>query len=152
MTEQLPQYSVVEDQVFEVLFEAECPSLSGRSQLTFQAARLKDAHGALHIRLAKNTGKGVFCKDWVAVTDVDALLASSQDLSARTFLPLWPGKSINNGGFLLAVLKDLGLVRLASDESRRHVSVPGATLTQALQARIGADKDKKKSRTPQGGE
>jgi hypothetical protein len=152
MTEPLPQYSVVEHQVFEVLFEAECPSLSGRSQLTFQVARLKDGDGALHIRLWKNTGKGVFCKDWVAVTEVDALVASSQDLSARTFLPLWPGKSINNGGFLLAVLKDLGLVQLASDESRRHVSVLGATLLATLQARIGADKAKKKGRTQQGGE
>jgi hypothetical protein len=152
MTEQSPQYSVVEDQVFEVLFEAECSSLSGRSQLTFQAARLKDADGALHIRLWKNTGKGVFCKDWVAVTEVDALVASSQDLSARTFLPLWPGKSINNGGFLLAVLKDLGLVQIQSEESRRHVPVSGATLLQTLEARIGTEKGKKKGRTQQGGE
>lgn len=107
-------------------FEAQCPSLTGRSTLTYQVGRLKDGAG-MQFRIARNTGKGMFCKDWAPVSVIDALLAKASEVSARTFNEVHPGKSINTGGFILAVLKDLGVVK-PKGESRQHERVPGASL------------------------
>lgn len=138
--------SVSADKVFEIEYESECPSLSGRSVLTFQAGSLRGVPNAeaLHVRISANSGRGMFCKDWVPVASVDAILAVNKDVSSKSCQELWNGRSINNGGFLLAVLKELGLAQRESEESRAHSVIAGATLHQALQARIAAPKTKQK--------
>jgi hypothetical protein len=79
------------------------------------------------------------------VSKIDALLTKNTELSARTFNEVHPGRSINTGGFILAVLKNLGVVKL-KEESRHHERVPGATLLQALifKAKEAAALDKQK--------
>jgi hypothetical protein len=136
MSGDLTKYSVVEDQVFEIIFEAECASLTGRSRLTFQAGRLKGSNGALHIRLVKNSGKGMFCKDWASIESIDAIVARADAITARTFNAVHPGKSINTGGFILAVLNDLGVVQAKDDNSRHHERIANMTLADAVAARI----------------
>jgi hypothetical protein len=135
MTEQLPKYSVIADQVFEIALEGECPSLTGRSQLTFQAARLKGTD-SLHLRLAANSGKGMFCKDWAPINRIDAILARANSVTARTFNEVHPGKSINTGGFLLAVLKELGVVQAKEGNTRHHERVASTTVLDVVLARI----------------
>lgn len=129
-------------------YEAECDSLTGRSVLTFQAGHDPQSNEP-KLRIVSNTGKGMFCKDWAPVAHIDAILAKAEPVSARTFNDVHPGKSINTGGFLLAIAKDLGVVKV-KEESRHHERVPGATVLQALSARIAeanaADKGSKTSR------
>lgn len=96
----------------------ECPSLSGRSTITYALGR--DDGGAVHLRLLSNSGGGMFCKDWVSAAKVNALLKSGRPLTSRSLQSLHPGRSINTGGFLLAVLRHLELVRVSATNSRVH--------------------------------
>lgn len=112
----------------EVLTSGECPSLSGASTLTYAIGKHK-TENTLHLRLISNTGGGLFCKDWVEAKAIDALLKSGTPLTSRATQSLLAGRSINSGGFLLAVLKHLGLVNVSDVNTRHHLAVPGMTFT-----------------------
>ncbi len=126
-----------ETEELNVLYVGTCPSLSGASELTYEVGTYaSDATGALHLRLTKNTGGGMFCRDPIPVSGIDEILAAGKELAAKSFHQMWPGKSTNNGGFLLAVVRDLGVAQRASEESRAHTAVAGTTAQSAIAARI----------------
>lgn len=112
----------------EEVMTGECPSLSGASTLTYAIGKHK-TENTLHLRLISNTGGGLFCKDWVEAKAIDALLKSGTPLTSRATQSLLAGRSINSGGFLLAVLKHLGLVNVSDVNTRHHLAVPGMTFT-----------------------
>ena len=94
----------------EEQFTADCPSISGRSTLTYAIGRHPET-GELHLRIVENSGKGMWFDGWASAKDIDAIVKGAAELTAKSFHALHPGKSINTGGFVLAVLKDLGLIR-----------------------------------------
>ena len=112
-----PVKAISKDEIAEVE-TGECPSLSGLSTITYAIG--KGGDGAAHVRLVANSGKGMFCKDWVSAKAVNALLSSGKPLTSRSVQSLHPGRSINTGGFLLAVLRHLELVRISPSNSRNH--------------------------------
>lgn len=104
----------------ETLKTAECPSLSGKSTLTYNiGSDGKD----IHLSLAANTGKGAFGKEWVAVKNIEAILVKNPTLTSTNLSPLFDGKSTNTPGFFLAVLLHLGLVWPA--EGKNHYGAVG---------------------------
>lgn len=118
-------------------YEAECPSVTGRSFLTFQAGRLPDQENPVpHLRISRNSGGGMFCKEWAPIQQIDAIIAKAENVTARTFDEVHPGRSINTGGFILAIVKNLGVVQPKEDNTRHHERVPGMTVLQALSKRI----------------
>ena len=121
----------------ESIHEACCPSLSGRSTLTYAVGRHKD-YGTLHLRIVANSGGGMFCKDWAAASAIEGIVKGATELTAKSFLVLHPGKSINTGGFVMAVLKELTLIRANDENSRIHEHVPTTTFQQVAMARIGS--------------
>ena len=54
----------------------ECPSLSGRSTLTYKIGCNDDNKVCLSI--VGNTGKGIFNKDWISLEEIDSMLASEK--------------------------------------------------------------------------
>lgn len=101
-----------------VLLVETCPSLSQRSTLTFQiGAREGDV---VVVRLVANTGKGYFSKDWVSWPDIQTHLKCSESLSCTTLHPLYIGQSVNSGGFLLAVLRHMGVVQAIAEVGRSY--------------------------------
>lgn len=102
-----------------VLLVETCPSLSQRSTLTFQIG--VQAGDVVVIRLVANSAKGYFSKDWVSWPDVQALLTDAESLTCMTLHPLYMGQSINSCGFLLAVLRHLGVVQPNAELGRSHV-------------------------------
>lgn len=118
-------------------YEAEAPSLSGRSDLVFQAGHDPKTNEP-KLRIVRNSGGGMFCKDWAPIALIDAILAKADPLTARALNDVHVNRSCNTGGFLLAIVKDLGVVQAKQDNSRHHERVPGATVLQALSARIAA--------------
>ena len=54
---------------------------------------------------------------WASAKDIDAIVKGATELTAKSFHALHPGKSINTGGFVMAVLKDLGLIRANEENS-----------------------------------
>ena len=124
------------------IYEGECPSLSNRSTLTYAIGRhAKDA--TLHLRIVRNSGGGMSCTDWAESSQIEAIVKGGPELTAKSFQALHPGKSINTGGFLMAVLKDLGLIRANAENTRLHEHVPTTTFEQIAMARIGEPMEQK---------
>lgn len=104
--------------LIRVIKTGACPSLSGRSTLVYQIGC--GQADSLVVRLIENSGKGYFNKDWISLSDVDQLLVEDEPLTFHTLQALFKGQSINNGGFLLAVLRSLGAVELNPENPRVH--------------------------------
>lgn len=100
----------------KVLRTDQCPSLSGRSTLTYELGA--DPAGGIHMRVTHNTGKGQFNPSWVAYEAVEPLLKGADTLSSRVLAVLFPGTSANTPGFVLAILKHLGVIQAVVDQ--RH--------------------------------
>lgn len=95
-----------------------CPSLSGRSELTFHVGCIGEA---IQLRVYQNSGKGYFNQEWIPLSGIKEVLTSREQLTAASLRPIFIGKSVNTAGFVLAVLKHLGLIEI-SKENRRSYS------------------------------
>lgn len=126
----------------ETIHTGECFSLSGQSSLTYAIGRNPEDQ-SLHLRIVANSGGGMFCDEWASGADIDAIVQSNLVLISRSMCELHAGRSINTGGFVLAILKHLGLVRVNAENSRHHEMVPGTTFEQvALSAKDQTEKRK----------
>ena len=85
-----------------------CPSLSGKSKLTYEIGA--GSASEICVRVTKNTGAGMFSKAWVALDQVHKLV-NDKPITSTTLAPLFKGGSANSAGFLLAVMKHEGLVQ-----------------------------------------
>ena len=94
-----------------VLKTTTCASTSGRSKLTYEVGCTADSE--LHMRITANTGSGAISKNWVAFRAIREVLkgAPPGELTSGHMQQLCAGQSVNNAGFLLAVLMSEGLVR-----------------------------------------
>lgn len=120
------------EDTIRVVRDATCPSLSGRSTLSYEVGAGPNAE--TYLRLTKNTGNGYFNTDWVSWESVRQVLQESADrpITFYTLGPLFEGKSVNTAGFLLAVLKGEGLVQRRADNPRVYECVsPGALVADA---------------------
>ena len=104
-----------------------CPSLSGRSTLTYQIGASPES--AISIRLFANSGGGFFNRDWIEFRTLQQVLekrTGANPVTSSAFGELFPGKSVNTTGFLLAVLKHMALVKPLPDKPRCYEFVdPG---------------------------
>jgi hypothetical protein len=119
--------SEIEVTAIDSIYSGKCLSVSGRSTLAYTVGK-SQTDSALYLRIADSTGNGVWCKDWAPVQAIEAIFAGAHDLTAKSFHCLHPGKSINTGGFVLAALRDLGVIRPCEANRRLHEHVPTATL------------------------
>jgi hypothetical protein len=110
-----------------------CESLSGRSDLTWAIGRHTE-DGTLHLAITGNSGGGMWCKDWCSASDIQDAVLGEGNLTAKSFHQLHAGRSINTGGFILAALRDLGLIRANEENTRVHEHVPGTTFEKVVSA------------------
>ena len=123
------------DALIRVLKNGNCPSLTARSTLGYQLG-LKD-ESELHLRLISNTGSGFFSKEWVACAVIEQLINGSAELTSTSFKAIFPNKSVNTGGFVMAVIKALGLIQPNPQNSRWHQQVPEMSFDQvAIEAMV----------------
>ncbi len=120
----------------ETIYEGQCESISGRSTLTYAVGRNPE-DGSLALRLVRNSKKGMFSKEPASASEIDAVVIGEEALTGTAFQVLHPGRSINTGGFVMAVCKDLGLIRVNAENSRLHENIPTVNFEQAVMARIG---------------
>lgn len=111
-----------------------CPSLSNRSTLTYAIGR--NADGELHLAITGNDAAGMFCSDFVSGAAIDAIVTGNLELTSTSLQVLYPHRSTNTAGFILAVLVDLGLVRRSKVNTRHHEHVPTATFASCVQAKF----------------
>lgn len=113
----------------------DCPSLSGKSTLTYVVG--KDAAAdTLHLAIVGNTGNGLWFKGWSLASEIEALVANKQGLTAKSFCNLHPGRSVNTGGFILAALADLGLVQANPFNRNQYEHISKATFEQVVAVRM----------------
>jgi hypothetical protein len=117
----------------EALCTGTCESLSGRSDLTFAIGRHTE-DVTLHLAITGNSGGGMWCKDWCSAGEIQDIVLGEGDLTAKSFYPLHAGRSINTGGFILAALRELGLIRANEENTRIHEHVPGTTFEKVVSA------------------
>lgn len=102
-----------------ILKTASCPSLSERSTLTYEIGGKSDK--SIYIRLKENDGAGMFSKEWQSLAQIDLLLsADDKPITSKSMQPIFSG-SVNSAGFLLAVLKDVGLIKNIDENSRGYI-------------------------------
>jgi hypothetical protein len=119
----------------ESIFQGECLSLSGRSTLTYAIGRHTE-DGSLHLAITGNSGGGMWCTDWASASAIQDVVLGVSGLTAKSFHVLHTGRSINTGGFIQAAVRDIGLIRVNSENSRLHEHTPTTTFEQVAMARI----------------
>jgi len=119
----------------EVICTGTCESLSGRSDLTFAIGRHSE-DGTLHLAITGNSGGGMWCKNWCSASDIQDVVLGEGELTAKSFHVLHAGRSINTGGFILAALKELGLIRVSEANSRLHEHAPSSTFEKVMSAHM----------------
>jgi len=114
-----------------------CPSLSARASLTYHVGC--NDKGDVCFRIWDTSGKGVYSKEWVSAADIQKVLAQHQSIAAPLLLPLFKaGRSVNTAGFLLAVLKNEGLVVLSADAAHRYERKDSDSFVAEVQGLIKA--------------
>jgi hypothetical protein len=134
----------------EVIHTGHYDSLSGRSDLTFAIGRHTE-DGTLHLAITGNSGGGMWCKDWCSASAVQDVVLGEGNLTAKSFHPLHAGRSINTGGFILAALRELGLIRANEENTRVHEHVPGTTFEKVVSAHMSLTKAVKGVKQETGG-
>ena len=112
-----------------ILKAASCPSLSGKSTLSYQVgyggngANASTTEPVIQLRVYANSGGGFFNKDWIALSTIQQLFEkcpSSKPITSFVLYPLFHGRSLNTPAFLLAVLKQEGFLRPLKDKQRNY--------------------------------
>ncbi|BBJ23084.1 hypothetical protein [Candidatus Nitrotoga sp. AM1P] len=102
-----------------VLKAASCPSLTGKSILSYQVgyggnrANTSTTETVIQLQVYANTGGGFFNKDWIPLSTILQLFErtpSNKTITSNALYPLFKGRSINTPAFLLAVLKQEGFL------------------------------------------
>lgn len=106
----------------EVTKTATCPSLSGASTLTYEVGTTEED---TYYRVVGNSAAGLFCKDWIPLSQITPLLTNST-ITSGTLKDLYEGRSNNSAGFLLGVLKAEGLVRQVEGKSFHYTATTTA--------------------------
>ena len=118
----------------KILKTATCASTSGKSKLTYDVSGTPDSE--LHVRITANTGSGAISKNWVAFRAIREVLkgAPPGELTSGHMQRLCAGQSVNNAGFLLAVLMSEGLVRPSTSKRRAYECADEAAFDAAINA------------------
>jgi hypothetical protein len=125
-----------------ILKTATCSSLSGKSNLTYNIGC--DGQSEIQFQVAANDGGGYFNCDWVSQSSVRSVfdkLPKSTEITSATLRSLYPSKSTNSPGFLLAVLKSEGLVRPLQDKRRGYELLDPSAFTAEVNALMESPAD-----------
>ncbi|MFH1218150.1 MAG: hypothetical protein V1706_16775 [Pseudomonadota bacterium] len=124
---------------FRILKNGSCPSLSGRSTLTYNIGCMG---GEIYLRIVGNTEKGIFNKDWIPLAQLDPLLASvEKPITSGLLKAMFNGKSANSAGFVMAVLLNEGLMKISKDNLRHYERVDPAEFMKGVPALMESEPD-----------
>ena len=130
------------DNLIRILKNDSCPSLTGRSILGYQLGLKEESE--LYLRLVSNTGSGFFSKEWIACSVIEQLISGAAELTSTSFKTLFPNKSVNTGGFVMAVIKALGLIETNPQNTRWHQQTPEMTFDRlTIEAMVQAEEMEK---------
>ena len=119
-------------------------SVTGKSYIHYEIGN--DPEGVMHIRVTVNTGGGYFSNEWVSFTSIYKELDRHGDNPVTSFLlsPLYAGKSVNTPAFLLAAMKNEGLIIPHPQKARCYAKTDPTEFIKGIQALVGKTVTKKK--------
>lgn len=128
------------NQSMRILKVASCPTSSGKATLTYHIACTTD--NEIHFRVTANTGGGLFSPEWVSLSAIQpALEKATIPLTSFPLIKLYQGKSTNTPAFLMAVLKNEGLVRNLEGKIRGYEILDSKAFMDAIHTLIASDVD-----------
>ncbi len=121
-----------------ILKASGCPSLSGKSKLRYEIGASPEDE--VMLRICGNSGAGYFNDDWIPWTRLVAVLEKHGDkpITCFTLEPLLKRRSANTTGFLLAALKNEGLVQRMETNKRGYERLDGRAFIAQVQALIAS--------------
>ena len=125
-----------------VLKISTCPSLSGRSTLTFHLGVSPDSD--IKLRVFANSGGGFFSREWISLKAIQQIMekrTAANPVVSSSFGGLFAGKSVNTTGFILAVLKHIALVTPIKGKPRCYEAVDSSAFMTELKALIESSVD-----------
>ena len=130
--------NITPPQVSRIIKIATCPTCSGKATLTYHFGC--DDNKQVYIRIIANSGGGFFSDEWIKLADIQTALESAPfPLSSFPLIKLFIGKSVNTPGFLLAVLKHEGLVKLLEGKIRGYEKLDPAPFMLELDKLLSSD-------------
>jgi hypothetical protein len=120
-----------------ILKTGTCPSLSGKSTLTYHIG--SNAESEILFRVTANTGGGFFNDEWVSFTAIQGVFdqqPKDKPIVSLMLYPLFQGRSMNSPAFLLAVLKAEGLVKPLGDKKRGYERVDSAEFKKLVSSAV----------------
>jgi len=135
---------VLTDSSVRILKAGNCPSLSGKSTLTYHIGC--NAESGILLRVVDNTGGGFFSKEWISLNTIFQAFdrkAVDKPIISLLLYPLFQGKSLNTPAFLLAVLRQEGLVIPLEDHPKHYERLPSDAFNSQMQQLIQAKVDLK---------
>ena len=134
-----PSNSILSMRIIKI---ASCSTCSGKANLTYHFGCTQD--NQVYIRIVVNSGGGFFSEEWVPLNATLAALENApHPITAYPFTNLFIGKSVNTPGFLLAVLKHEGLVKLLEGKVRGYEKLDSATFMAEVNKLVASDTDLK---------
>jgi len=127
-----------------ILKVGSCPSLTGKGKLTYHLGCTDKSE--VQFRVYANTGGGFFNNDWISLNAIQQVFdkhPSSKPLTSHVLNPLFRGQSANTPGFLLAALKQEGLVQPVKDKLRSYERIDPKEFLTGIKALIKSSVDLK---------
>ena len=120
-----------------ILKTATCPSLSGKSKLTYQIGY--DDKVGIQFQITANSAAGAFNQDWFSLKAIEAALDKvprGEPVTAASFMSLFRNMSTNTPFFIFAALEHEGLVVTSKTKKRCYDRVDSADFRAAMQTLI----------------
>ncbi len=136
----MPKKEAVPVLAMRVLRVNSCPSLSGRSTLTYRIAC--NAESEIHLSVTGNSAAGQFNATPIPLATIEKLLLAhpaDKQMSARVLLPVFRSKSSNSPAFLFAAILAEGLVKAGADKDSGYSVGDIEAFRQAMSALVASD-------------
>lgn len=126
---------------------ASCPTSSGRATLTYHIGCSTDKD--INFRVVANTGGGLFSPEWISLSAIQSAFGQAPfPLTSFPLIGLYLGKSTNTPAFLMAVLKNEGLVRNLEGKIRGYEILDAKPFLDEMNALMASDIDLKAPNIP----
>lgn len=116
-----------------------CPTLSGKSTLTYNIGC--EADSQVYLRVEANSAAGYFKPEWVSLAAIQKITEKATYITAFHLRSVFVGKSTNSPGFMLAVLKAEGLVKLKDEKERVYVAIDAGDFLAGIKTLMEAKPD-----------
>lgn len=120
------------EEEMRILKTGSCPSLSGQSVLTYTISRKGKE---VYFSLVENSLRGLFSKEAVALKEM--VPTKGQSITSGSLNKLFGKKSINSGGFMLAVLRHEGLVTSVEGKRGSYITTDPSGFISSITPKKG---------------